>query len=268
VEGARSAVANISSLPHHVEHLGLIRDELLARYRASSRACAVNFGPQARPSGYRDGGPGNLELKRLPVVVKVWLLSFVVCAAVVVLSFACIDVPMALFFWKVGRFLNPLSKPFGTAIILSLESAVILLLILARLVRGHISLFGEALAIACGASICAYGINGDVLKLLCGVPNPTDLMDGARHTFNIWKGSGESSFPSGHMVLAGAFAGVFMRLYRASIWPLSALLLLAAGVLIVGDWHFLSDVVAGAFLGVSAGMLAGEGWAVHSNRRP
>jgi membrane-associated phospholipid phosphatase len=208
------------------------------------------------------------NVKRPPVAVQIWLLSFVACAAIVILSFARIDVPMMLAFWKVGRFLRPLNKAFGAAIILSLESAVILVLILARLVRGHISRFGETLAIACVASICAYGINSNVLKPLFGVPTPTEVMHGARHTFNLWMGFGDSSFPSGHMVLVGAFAGVFMRLYRASIWPLSALLLLAAGLLIVGDWHFLSDVIAGTFLSVSAGLLAGELWAVHSDLQP
>jgi uncharacterized membrane protein YoaK (UPF0700 family) len=66
------------------------------------------------------------------------------------------------------------------------------------------------------------------------------------------------------MVLAGAFAGVFMRLYRTSILPLSALLLIAAVLLIAGNWHFVSDVIAGAFVGVSAGLLAGEVWLAHS----
>jgi hypothetical protein len=37
--------------------------------------------------------------------------------------------------------------------------------------------------------------------------------------------------------------------------------------LLVGDWHFLSDIIAGAFLGTSAGILAGEGWAAHSARK-
>jgi membrane-associated phospholipid phosphatase len=32
---------------------------------------------------------------------------------------------------------------------------------------------------------------------------------------------------------------------------------------VVGDWHFISDVIAGTFLGVSAGFLAGELWSVH-----
>jgi len=47
---------------------------------------------------------------------------------------------------------------------------------------------------------------------------------------------------------------------------LSALLLIAAALLITGGWHFVSDVIAGTFLGVSAGILAGELWLAHSNR--
>jgi len=213
----------------------------------------------------RYGGGDFLNVKHLTVVIRIWFLSLVTCAAVVAFSFVRMDVPTALHFWKVGRVLRPLNEPFGAAIVLSAESAVILATVLARLVRGHISVFGETLAIACLTSICAYGINDHVLKVLFGVPNPTDVMLGARHGFNFWMGSENSSFPSGHMALAGAFAGVFMRFYRASIWPLSALLLLAAGLLLVGDWHFLSDVVAGTFFGISAGILAGEGRAAHSN---
>jgi membrane-associated phospholipid phosphatase len=207
-------------------------------------------------------------VKRFPVFVEIWLLSFVVCAVVVALSFAHLDVPIAVHFWGVGRSLSRLNTVFGTAVILCLEAAVALGLIFARLVRGHISRFGEALAIACLASICTYGINSGVLKPFFGVLTPAEVMEGARHSFNFLKGSGNSSFPSGHMALAGAFAGVFMSLYRASVWLLSALLLLAAGLLVVGGWHFLSDVIAGTFVGVSAGILAGEAWTVHSMLPP
>ncbi len=178
------------------------------------------------------------------------------------------DVPTALHFWEVGRVLKPLNGAFGAAIVLSAESVVVLAAVLVRLVRGYISPFGETLALACLTSICAYGINSHVLKVLFGVPNPTDVMLGAAHGFTFWAGTEKSSFPSGHMVLAAAFAGVFMRLDRRSVWPLAALLLFAAGLLIVGDWHFLSDVVAGTYFGLSAGILAGEGWAAHLNSKP
>jgi membrane-associated phospholipid phosphatase len=207
-----------------------------------------------------------LNLIRFAVVIRIWFVSLVACAAIVAFLFLRMDVPTALHFWNAGRLLSPWNGAFGAAVILSAESAAILFMVLARLVRGHISVFGETLVIACLASMCAYVINDHLLKVFFGVPNPTDVMHGARHSFNLWMGSENSSFPSGHMVLAGAFAGVFMRLYRASFWPLSALLLTAAGLLLVGDWHFLSDIIAGAFLGTSAGILAGEGWAAHSAR--
>jgi hypothetical protein len=207
-----------------------------------------------------------LNLIRFAVVVRIWFVSLVACAAIVAFLFLRVDVPTALHLWNIGRLLNHLNAAFGAAVILCAESAAILYMVLTRLVRGHISVFGHTLVIACLASMCAYVINDHLLKVFFGVPNPTEVMHGARHSFNLWTGSENSSFPSGHMVLAGAFAGVFMRLYKASIWPLSALLLAAAGLLLVGDWHFLSDIIAGAFLGTSAGILAGEGWAAHSAR--
>ena len=212
--------------------------------------------------------PPDRSLRRLQVLVQTWLLLFVVCATLTALSFARLDLPITLHFWTPGRSLSSLNSPFGASVILTLESAVALGLIVTRLVRGHISRIAEVLALACLASICTYGINTEVLKPFFGVPNPGDVVEGARHSFNFLKGAENSSFPSGHMVLASAFAGVFMSLYRRSVWPMSALLLLGAGLLIVGGWHFLSDVIAGAFLGVSTGILAGEVWAAHSTLPP
>lgn len=202
-------------------------------------------------------------MKRFPVVIRIWFVALAACAAVVVFSFSEVDVTVARHFWRIGRHMSDLSTAFGAAVILTLESAVVLVLILARLLRGHLSRLGETLAIACLASICAYAINDEVLKPFFGVQDPVAVLQGARHAF-FAKSFADGSFPSGHMALAGAFAGVFMRLYRVSVRPLALLLLLAAALLVVGDWHFLSDVIAGAFLGVSAGILAGEGWAVHS----
>ena len=202
-------------------------------------------------------------MKSFSAAIRVWALSFVGCALVAALSFMTLDVPVAYRVWRIGQHLSSMSAAFGATIILTLEAAVVLSLIVARLTRGHISRFGEALGVACLTSICAYGINDQVLKPFFGVPPPAEVMQGARHAFNFTMGLAIDSFPSGHMVLAGAFAGVFMRLYRGSIRYLSGLLLLAAVLLVVGDWHFISDVVTGAFLGVSAGILAGELWAVH-----
>jgi membrane-associated phospholipid phosphatase len=202
-------------------------------------------------------------VKRFAVVVRIWLLSFVACAAAAAFSFAELDVPVARRVWPINTPLETLDATFGATVILSIEAAVVLSVIVTRLMRGHISRLAETLALACIASICAYGINDAVLKPLFGVPAPFEVVQGARHAFNFAKGHAYNSFPSGHMMLAGAFAGVFMRFYRVSIAPLAILLLLAAALLVVGDWHFISDVIMGTFLGVSAGILAGEGWTAH-----
>ncbi len=204
-------------------------------------------------------------MKRLLLAMEIWGLLVVVCTVLALLCFRSFDVPTAVYFWKFSRFLHPLNKPFGAPILLAIEAVVVVVLILARLVRGHLSFLAETIAVACLASICAYDINSQVLKPFFGVPNPAAVMHGAKHALHLLRGSSHSSFPSGHMVLAGALAGVFMRIYRVSIGPLSALLALAATLLIVGDWHFLSDIIAGTFVGLSAGMLAGQGWAVHKN---
>lgn len=203
-------------------------------------------------------------MKRFSAMLRIWSLYFVGCAALAAFCFKRVDQPVSDLVWlSGGAHLSGLNSALGAKVILTLEATVVLSLSVARLTRGHISRFAETLALACLASICAYGINDEVLKPFFGVPSPVETIHGARHGFNFMMGLQYSSFPSGHMVLAGAFAGVFMRFYRVSIWPLAGLLLLAATLLVAGEWHFVSDVIVGAFGGVTAGILAAEGWAVH-----
>lgn len=209
-------------------------------------------------------GGTALEPKALRFPGKAWLLSLLICALAAALAYAYLDVPVAHFVYGTLGKSKSIASGFTSLVLLAVEAAVALTLILTRLVRGHLSPFREATAIACLTSMCAYAINDGTLKHLFGVPNPMAVLHGTQHALHLLKGSAASSFPSGHMVLACAFAGVFMRLYRRSILPLSALLLFGATVLVVGDWHFVSDVIAGSFLGISAGLLAGELWLVHS----
>jgi membrane-associated phospholipid phosphatase len=213
----------------------------------------------------RIGGTG-FEVNRPQGARQIWVISLLVCIAAAQLSFSYYDLPIARQFARnIGR-LDTLGAGLGSAVFLSLEGATALTLIGVRLVRGRLSPFSEALALASLTSMSVYAINDGVLKLFFGVPNPASVfVDGAHHGFHFFAGAENASFPSGHMALAASFGGAFMTLVPASRWPLSALLLVGAGILVIGDWHFVSDVLAGGFIGLSAGVLAGTLWRVHSN---
>ena len=195
---------------------------------------------------------------RYSFTILIWLLSLVVCVIAVVLSFDYADLAIAAYHTPLSHPLSTVGDSLGSTVILSGEAITLAVLTAARLISGKLPPFADALSAACLVSICAYGIDSEVLKIYFGVPNPFEMMRGAKHTLNLWEGSEYSSFPSGHMALAGAFFGVFMRLYRISIWPLSIALLVGCALLVVGRWHFLSDVIAGTFLGVTMGLVAGE----------
>lgn len=207
-------------------------------------------------------------MKRNPGIASRLALSSIACVALVALAFGYLDVPIARALWRSSHLLKPLSDPFGAAILLSGEAAVLVALGAARLARGKASPFQSTLGLACLASIAAYLLNDFGLKVLFGVPGPAALLHGAGHGLHFGAGSAGSSFPSGHMVLASGFAGVFMARYPASVRPLVALLVAGAVLLLAGDWHFLSDIIAGAFVGLWAGMLAAtaHGSTFHSRR--
>ena len=212
----------------------------------------------------RQHSGGTLTGKTLRFPYLIWLLSLLICTLVTALVFVYFDVPTARRVYGIWVSPESLAKGFASAVLLGVEAAVALALVIVRIRRGHLTPFRETTVLACLTSICAYAINDSSLKFFFGVPNPTAVLHGTQHAFNLLSGSSNCSFPSGPMILAGAFAGVFMRFYRTSILPLSALLLIAAVLLVAGDWHFVSDVIAGTFLGVSAGLLSGEVWIAHS----
>jgi membrane-associated phospholipid phosphatase len=66
------------------------------------------------------------------------------------------------------------------------------------------------------------------------------------------------------MAMASAFAGVWIRLYPKTALAFFGLTSLGMIVLVMGDWHFLSDVIAGTVLGTTVGLITGELWLQHN----
>lgn len=99
------------------------------------------------------------------------------------------------------------------------------------------------------AMIIAGVINDFVIQLWIARPRPSSVLD---NVITVGKLPTEYSFPSGHTAIAFAFATVYFLAAPRSI--VSYLIFLAALIIGIGrvymGFHYPSDVVAGALLGV------------------
>ena len=117
------------------------------------------------------------------------------------------------------------------------------------------------LGIACALAVVLTTRTKDVLKEAAGRTwpetwvhnNPSLIRDGAYGFHPFHGGAGWSSFPSGHTAAIAAVVGVlwwWVPCYRP-LWAL--LVLLTALGLLLGNFHFLGDIVAGGYLGFAVG---------------
>ncbi|MGA7721751.1 MAG: phosphatase PAP2 family protein [Ignavibacteriaceae bacterium] len=70
------------------------------------------------------------------------------------------------------------------------------------------------------------------------------------HRFNWFNDFGNGCFPSGHMTVFAAFGTAILIYYPQYRKAVIILLTLLGAALITTDYHYLSDVIAGAYLGV------------------
>lgn len=116
----------------------------------------------------------------------------------------------------------------------------------------------KTLLVACSASVMAYTLNNSVLKVIIGRSNPATFYHGHAGKFNLFRGDELSSFPSGDMMLASAFLAVGFYVYFQVRTATLLLLLLGCLLLVMGDWHYVSDVLAGTYLGFTTGLMTAK----------
>ncbi len=90
--------------------------------------------------------------------------------------------------------------------------------------------------------------------------NPSFIRDGV-HNFNPFHGGpGFAAFPSGHMTAMCAMASVFWICYPR----FRVFYAVCVGAVVIGqigaNYHFISDIIAGGFLGVSVGWMITALW--------
>lgn len=185
------------------------------------------------------------------------LLALSVCSILVAISILYVDRPVATviarfhlyenFFGNQLLYLPILTWLAVAAIVMSLAFVIIL----RRFLRPLIA------AIEAGfAMVWAFWITDVILKPWFGRILPYEFLHGQQFGF-YWfhQGFQFGSFPSGHAAQISALASVlWIRFPRwRSAYALTAISLML--LLVLGEWHFVSDVIAGSFIGAAIGVL-------------
>jgi membrane-associated phospholipid phosphatase len=199
---------------------------------------------------------------------KIWLVGLVVTAAVVVVSVQWIDRPIALWIFDVfgGRRIPTqavdriFSFPLITAIVFGICGII-------AIMGRRFSKLESAVAM-CAICILATTVIKDQLKFAFGRtwpdtwgPGIVSFVRDNVYGFHFFQ-SGKSfeSFPSGHAAVVAAVLSIIWILFP-KLRVICTIVVVAADIgLVALNLHFLSDVVAGSFVGISTGLFTVAMW--------
>jgi membrane-associated phospholipid phosphatase len=185
---------------------------------------------------------------------RVWGTAFLASIGFIIVSVAWLDRPIAYFFNDAfGQYLI-VGSFAGTPSFFSPLAVLVFLVFVAR--RVALRPFGrlDVALILSDLSIILAKLLVAQLKVVFGrtwpqYHTPSLISDGT-YTFEFFQsGPSFESFPSGHMASICALFVVFWLWYPA-YWLIytAAIVGMAAG-LVIGNYHFLSDVIGGAVVG-------------------
>ncbi len=194
--------------------------------------------------------------RKLHMIWKTPAGSFILAALLILCSYSFLDMRLALFVCqKVGRpFLlstevsNAPDLLFEISITLTVLSWAAYIFSVRRKPPTEKSDFFELVG-------CAVPISFLLKQLLKFVVGRTDtrvwLMNPDLYGFHWFHGGpGFSGFPSGHMVVFTSLLLAVCRFHPRLRYACVGLLVLLAAALIITEYHFLSDVIAGAYAGL------------------
>ena len=200
--------------------------------------------------------------------IRNWALGFLGTTILVTVSYFWLDRPIALFVHAQLDGIDLFGKLTHIPNVLAPIALVVLVAAVLRGLSGRpLSKFFTVMLLS-GLSLAVAVIVKDQLKLAFGRTwpetwvrnNPSFIRDGVYGFFPFHGGPGYVSFPSGHTTTICTVMTVLWLCYPR--WR--ALYALAMAVVAIGlvgaNFHFLGDVIAGSFLGITAGWLGVALW--------
>lgn len=201
--------------------------------------------------------------------LKLWLAAFLATVAAVMTCYLYIDRPVA-FYAHAHLVPNRVYFDLLTRIAeyLFVAAAVVFAVFGLRALVTQRWEKWQAALLLCGIALSIAETIKDELKFAFGRTwpetwlnnNPSLIGNGTYGFHPFHGGGGYASFPSGHTTAVCAVAAVLWVAYP-KLRPLWALMVAAVVVGLIGaDYHFVSDIIAGGFLGASTGWLAVTVW--------
>ena len=255
------------------------RSPRIAALRASIRATAVgraSVKPLLNEHRAQRVGEGRLFPSKLPADqgemnhLRNWSLGFLGTAVAVAVAYFWLDRPIAQFAHQELHDFHLFEKlTLIPDALTPLAVLAFMVLGLRGLTRRPLSKFQTVMLLS-GVSLAVAVTNKDQLKYIFGRTwpetwirnNPSFIRDGVYGFHPFHGGTGYSSFPSGHTVAICTVMTVLWICYP-KFRPVYGLCMAAVAVGLVGaNFHFLGDVIAGGFLGVSVGWLAVAWWEI------
>jgi membrane-associated phospholipid phosphatase len=193
--------------------------------------------------------------------LRSWLLALVLCIVLAVFSLMYLDQPIAnwvesnvrhteVFSWITGA-LRPL-------VLVAVLAPFFLVACGCYLISGRRLPAWTDTPLLCAWSVVWALTATIVLKEISGRswPDPSYVRNGIYEFRLLHGGPGHESFPSGTAAISAALAAVvWTRVRRLRIaWVL--LFALPSTAVVLVNFHFLADAIAGAFLGISIGWMS------------
>ena len=191
-----------------------------------------------------------------------WLAAVLAVSTLVIVSVCFVDRPLAQAMAQFDFFQALLSRaPVGFPLMKVVAGAAMLLAAGFLAAGKAMPKWVEAGLLVGLALVLSLCLTEFVLKPVFGRVHPSDYLQSGQYGF-YWFHSGDmfGSFPSGHSDQAMSIVSVLWAFYPRWRWVYVAFLSLLAGALMIGEWHFLSDIIAGGFVGTAAGVLTMRSW--------
>jgi membrane-associated phospholipid phosphatase len=177
------------------------------------------------------------------------LIALGACALLILAAVYFADDPVARFVHTLPWASTLRSPALGWPVLIALSCVTVLAGAAQTASRHPSRKLMEILIVASFSLTWSDCINEFILKRLFGRKTPDDFLRDGIDAFHWLQGTPISSFPSGHAVQIASVGIVFLMAYPRQRAAWLALMGLGLMALVLGNWHFASDVIAGTAVG-------------------